>query len=241
LGFGRNVKYDCLPFDKAIKQVAVMGVIVGPVLPCPISRPAGPGVTCDRTLLSTSLSPYFNPGRFDLRDFVIAADGANATTAKLLVLDYCARNKPGIFWSPICYATTSILKADGAVHYVIPKNSGALKFGLSSTTTTHSFEAAGPHLYVSPAGNEPGQTESTLYVGVADQSGSTSRTFSVTRYREGDLVSIYVWKDKIVFSKNGESIHMTPSPCDVDQRDCALIPFVSNHVNNNASTALYLQ
>lgn len=241
LGAGANVKYDCMPFGDAIKQVSVMGAILAPVLPCPLPGPAGPGVTCDMEALNKSLRSYFNPGRFELRDFAIAIDSPFGTHALLTTLGSGSAIQPADSWSPIRYAAHPGLKAGGGVHYVIPSGSGALRIGLSTAGTATSFEKAGPHLYISPAGNEPGQPEPMLYVGVADAQGNITQTRPVGYYQEGDRVSIYVWRDQLVFTRNGEVLNMTSSPCSPSDSDCPLLPFMSSLGDSPATPPIYLQ
>lgn len=243
LGAGRNVKYDCLPFDQAIKQVALMGVVIGPVRPCPIQGVPGPRVTCDRALLSSNLTSYFNPGRFDLKDLKVTVDAAFSSPLKPANMRMCTSDKPAVNWNPICFASLPVNQQSGggAVHYLIPKNGGALKVGLTLMNAPATFEASGPHLYISPPNNEPGQPEPSLYAGVADTNGSISRTLSLSRYQEGDLVSIYRWKEWLVFTKNGEAIHMTPSPCGATSSECPLTPFMSTHVDNDTKPTIYFQ
>jgi hypothetical protein len=241
LGAGRNVKYDCLPFDQAIEQVSLMGVLQAPVLPCPISAPAGPGVTCDRTVLSNSTASFFNSGRFDLRDFTISIDETFSRLAHLIDFGYELDLKPATKWRPLRFAFTSPLKQGEAIHFVIPKDSKALKFGLTFNVYGHTFETAGPHLYISPANREPGQAEPSLYIGAADDSGAITRTLSVSRYKDGDRVSIYLWNDKLVFAKNGQAVHMTSSPCLQHGKNCALVPFYSTDLENLKTPLFYKQ
>jgi hypothetical protein len=187
------------------------------------------------------LTSYFNPGTFELRDFSVSIDQTFPKIASLSTWGKDALAKPAAKWNPMRFASVSGLKAGGAMHYVIPKDSGALRLGFSLTTAAQTFDAAGPHIYISPAGNEPGQLEPSLYVGVADETGSVTRTLSVSRYREGDRVSIYAWKDMLVFAKNGEAIYMTPSPCKTGDGDCALFPYSSTHIQNTNKISIYIQ
>jgi hypothetical protein len=155
LGAGRNVKYDCMPFEDAVKQVAIMGVIFGPVRSCPLPVGAPASATCDREILSANPTTWFNHGRFELRDFSISFDEDRKTTAVLSAMHPSQHIKPAKLWNPIRLLKIPALESGQGVHLVVTKNMQAVRIGLSKTKTLAGFDDAGPMAYISPAGGEP--------------------------------------------------------------------------------------
>ena len=240
LGAGQNVKYDCMPFEQAVQQVAVMGVILGPVRPCPTAPDAPAGSPCDRGILAGEPTAYFNPGRFELRDFAITIDTPWAGTALRAALRPEAGPKPAPLWNPLRYVQAQALKPGKGVHLLVTQDMAAVRLGVSRSDSPESFDDAGPQVYISPAGMDPDPQSPTLYAQVADATGHYSRVAPLGTYAPGDRIALLLWRDQIVYTKNEEVVHMTPSPC-AGLPDCELNAFVSTHVDSAYTPAVYLQ
>ncbi len=240
LGAGRNVKYDCMPFAQAVQQVAVLGVILGPVRACPTSPDAPPGSPCNREILAADPTAYYNPGRFDLRDFTITIDEPRAGLASRAALRPRSGPKPAPLWNPLRYLDGPPLAPGQGVHLLVTEGMDAVRLGVSRTTAPNSFDEAGPQIYISPLDNEPNQQSPTLYVQVADTAGGYSRIARVNSYGQGDRIALLLWRDQVVFTKNDEVVHMTLSPC-AGLPDCRLNTFVSSHVDSRFAPAVYRQ
>jgi hypothetical protein len=240
LGAGQNVKYDCMPFEQAVQQVAVMGVILGPVRPCPTAPGAPAGSPCDRGILAVDPTAYFNPGRFELRDFAIKIDAPRAASALRATLRPPAGPKPAPLWNPLRYLDAQALEPGKGVHLLVTEGMAAVRLGVSRSTSPRTFDDAGPQVYVSPLSNEPNQQSPTLYVQVVDTAGRYSRVTQANTYAQGDRIALLLWRDQIVFTKNDEVVHMTRSPC-AGIPSCRLNAFVSTHVDSRYTPAVYLQ
>lgn len=223
LGAGLNVKYDCLPFDQAIKQVSVIGFIAGPVLPCPVLQGSSPPV-CDRAAISADVAKYFNVGQIAFRNFNIKQAYTRQTALYNLVWEPVPIGAAStlVGWSAIRYGPATTFMPGNGLR--LPSGGGYSRFGISSANNTQNFSLAGPQVYLANWEPVQGLGGGQIRVVGPDQDGHYTVDRFVATYDVGDAVELLFTTDALAVLKNGEVVHRFPVNC---AAGCSLHPFAS--------------
>jgi len=223
LGAGLNVKYDCLPFEEAIKQVSVMGFIAGPVLPCPVLEGSQPPV-CDMAAIRADTARYFNVGQIAFRNFNIKQGYKRNSALYQMVWEPVpdAAVSSLADWSAITYGQATTFKPGTGLR--LQPGEGSTRFGIASRNTTQNFSLTGPQVYVADWEPLPGIGGGQIRVVSEDASGEFTVDRFAATYNVGDAVGLLFTTDALVVLKNGEVVHRFPLRCPTE---CSYRPFAS--------------
>jgi hypothetical protein len=223
LGTGKNVKYDCLPFEEAVKQVATIGFIAGPVLNCPVVIGSVP-LVCDLAAIRADTAKYFNVGQIAFRNFGIQRPVTRNTVlndiAWQAVPDGARASIEG--WSPIQYGPLTTFKPGGGMR--LQPGDGYSRFGLAKVDTTQDFSRVGPQVYIANWPALAGRSDGQIRVVDATADGVFSLDSFVVTYQVGDAVDMMVTADALLVLKNGEVVYRFPTRCETQ---CSYHPFTS--------------
>lgn len=229
LGRGANVKYDCMGLEQALKNVAVVGLVIGPATSCPTTLIDGVEL-CDTQRIATSPKDYLNLGRFDLRGFAIVKARARATMGARIAFANSPPDRalPAEGWSAIRYADATPFGIGSGLQMPIKASTGAVRLGLAHAPDADKLEEAGYQIYLSPAGTDPGQTKNVLLIVSRNEDGRYDKVLSFWPYQAGDTVGFYFEAGKLLFLKNDEVVFQVASLCS-NSLACMLHPFVSSY------------
>lgn len=224
LGAGLNVKYDCMPFNQAIKQVSHIGFIAGPVLPCPQLEHSSP-LVCDMAIIRSDVARYFNVGQIAFRNFNIK-QGYTRQTALYDVdwepePDDAMSTREG--WSAIHYGKSITFKPGNGLR--LQPGTGHTSFGLSRVNNTQDYSVVGPNVYLL-VNEQPvqGLGGGQIRVVSADEGGRYKIDRFVSTYNVGDAVELLVTTDALAVLKNGEVVHRFPVSCSTQ---CNFYPYTA--------------
>ncbi|MFN0183119.1 MAG: hypothetical protein ACKVQR_04790 [Aquabacterium sp.] len=227
LGAGVNLKYDCEPLSSAIRNVAVVGFIIAPVPRCPYVTLPDESELCNLAEIARQPGAYLNLGTFEFRDFSITKALVRASEAFPLNISLPTQ-AAGPGWSRLYLGEARRYDAGNGLHIPITGPVVATRLGLTRSSAPADAESAGLHVYLLPAGFEPGQTENLLLVAGPTDDGRFERLYGFGSYKVGDTIGFLVDGPQLLVLKNDELIFQTSSPC-VGQSTCILRPFVSTY------------
>jgi hypothetical protein len=228
LGAGLNVKYDCLPFDQAIKQISVIGFIAGPVLPCPVLEGSSPPI-CDMAAIRADVARYFNVGQIAFRNFNIKQTYTRQTAlydqAWQPVPDGAVSSQPG--WSAITYGERTTFKPGNGLR--LHPGTGYTRLGISSADNTQDFSQAGPQIYLADWEPVQGLGGGQIRIVSAGADGRYTVDRFVATYNTGDAVELLFTADALAVLKNGEVVHRFAVSC---SPECSFHPYASQLQRN---------
>jgi hypothetical protein len=238
LGAGRNVKYDCMPFEQAVEQVAVIGVILAPVNSCQFLAGVDQDAPCDRAALARE-SGFFNPGRFELRDFTISIDKPRATQARRLTLASRLESAPVPQATSSRHVNSVGLEEGSGVHLVVAPDLGAMRVGLTRSTDAAPAEVLGPQLLLAGQDRGSDSADPNLQFRLPKDSSGNERQIPLAYYKAGDRLGLESWRQWILYTKNDEVIHMIPSPCR-GMELCRLNVYITKESEDGTPISVYM-
>jgi hypothetical protein len=225
LGRGRNVKYDCLPISAALRQAAVIGLVVAPVPTCPTrSSPTGE-ISCDLARIDANPSAYFASGRIAIRNFKLAYDSLEKDVASHIQFPNMKKRRLPDTWSSKLTAMNELLEVKSGIHVPSPPSSGAVAIGLSPVSTGAIDTESLLELRLSKAGSQRKIKEDIVQVVIRKSPQSTPRELFVAPFERGDNFGIHIRDSDIVFLKNGSALHTESSPCSTGNV-CRFTPYI---------------
>lgn len=228
LGAGINVKYECEDFATALRNVAVIGFLAAPVLPCPTIG-TGAQEKCDTQAIAADPARYFNQGTFSFRALSIEKNTIRNTElrpAQLQVLGNTAEG-PDAGWSPLLFGESLGTGQGAGIRIEFIDTSVFARLGLTTDTTAATFETLGYQILAQPNAMTPGDGAGTIMVVRPGHAGDFNRFTGVADLSRGDTVDLYRDKQNLVFLKNDEVVFQVPDPCGNDTA-CQLYPFASH-------------
>ena len=213
LGAGINVKYDCMAFDEAIKNVSVIGFVAAPVKACPrVDKLCAP---------SFNTREHFNVGILEFKGFVIKSNlfrKSNLTSIELSSNVSSVVPVPG--WSTIQYGEGG--RIAGLYVKIDDGYKENVRFALAKSNVKNLFDDVGFHIYLS-------SDSQTIFVAKGDE------LISISKYETGDFVGLHLNFDEMLVLKNDEIIYRDKSPCS----NCMLYPLASYTNSSNKKLIFY--
>ena len=237
LGYGRNVKYDCMPFEQAIEQVAVMGVVQGPVNSCQLLNGADPQAACDLAALARTNGEFFNHGTFEISDFAITLDEKRSTSARQLALDPPELHRVRTGWTSHRLQDVDRLEPGMGIHLIAPADHTPLQLTLSPDAQSGSTRS-GIDLILLGSEVKASLARSQLQVLLTDAISRNPRWVRVADYEPGDRVTLHAWERWVLVLKNDEVVYTLPHPCP-SQSSCSLESFISAPTGSDTQLELF--
>lgn len=223
LGRGDNVKYECEPIADALRKVAVIGLLLAPVAPCPALTAANGVQSCDLPRIDADPPRHFAAGTIEIKDLKIRYPGQRVSEARLVPFPSILRTER---WTLPVPSGNFAFGPGAGLHIPRPITAGAMRIGLSSDASPATLESAGVQLYLITAGTEPNLVQDQIRVVGRSDDGRYDNVLFIAPFGPQDSFSLHLHRDRLILLRNDAALHSEPSPCP-GTGECLLTPFIS--------------